>query len=41
MITARNERIEFNPQKDLWGRTIEKKRKLNQHTVTGFIERRP
>jgi hypothetical protein len=26
MIAARNERIEFDRQKDLWGRTIEKKR---------------
>ena len=40
MINARNERIEFNPQKDLWGRMIEKKRMPNQQTVTGLIERR-
>ncbi|MDQ5988112.1 MAG: hypothetical protein CSYNP_03868 [Syntrophus sp. SKADARSKE-3] len=40
MINARTERIEFNPQKDLWGRTIEKKRMPTQQTVTGLIERR-
>jgi len=36
MITTRNERIEFNLQKDLLGWMIERNRKPYRQTVTGL-----
>jgi len=36
MITARDERIEFNPNKNLMGWMIERKRQPHRQTVRGL-----
>jgi hypothetical protein len=36
MTTARNERIEFNLQKDLMGWMIERNKKQHRYTATGL-----